>query len=122
MPGSGKSYISNEITFVRKVLDQTEDAGFLSSVTIRGMGCMPRTLSETTAEAKSPLNENRCLGPSTKPDLGAGKLHFTVCPTIPDQGRGSQAVLEGDGEMHDLCYLGECVTIVKKKTQCIQNQ
>lgn len=71
------------------MLDQTGDAGFLSSAHISGMGWMSRTLSETTAEAKSPLTENRCLGPSTKSDLGAGKLHFTICPTIPDHGSGS---------------------------------
>lgn len=96
MPRSEKSYILSEITYVGEVLDQTGDAGFLSSANISGMGWMPRTLSETTAEAKSPLNENRCLGPSTKSDLRAGKLHFTICPTVPDHGRGSRGSLKGD--------------------------
>lgn len=65
---------------------------------------MPRTLSETTAEAKSPLSENICLGPSRKSDLGAGKLHFIICPTIPDHGSGSPGSAGGG--------MGKCMLYV----------
>lgn len=81
---------------------------------------MPRTLSKTTAEAKSQLRENRCLDPSMKSDLGAGKLHCTICPTIPDHGSGSPGHTGGRvGRYMPLSYLRMCNN-KKKKSQCIQ--
>ena len=78
MPRDEKSYISSEITYVGKVLDQKEKTGFMSSANTSGVGGMPSTLSETIAEVQSQLSENRCLDPSTKFDLGAGELHSTT--------------------------------------------
>lgn len=78
MPRNEKSYISSEITYVGKVLDQEEKTGFKSTASTSGVGWMPRTLSETIAEVQSQLRGNRCLDPSAKFGLGAGKLHATT--------------------------------------------
>lgn len=70
---------------------------------------MPRTLSKTTAEATSQLTDNRCLDPSMKSNLGAGKLHCTICPTIPDHGSWSPGHTGGRvGKYMALSYPGVC--------------
>lgn len=61
MPRDEKSYISSEITYVGKVLDQEEKTGFMSSANTSGVGGMPSTPSETIAEVQSQLSETDAL-------------------------------------------------------------
>lgn len=107
MPRNEKSDILSETTYVGEMLDQEGFTSFISSASSGGMGWMPRTLRETTAEVKSRLSENRYLDASLKSDLGAGRLHCKICLTSPDQGKGSLGSAGGAvGKYMPMSYLG----------------